>query len=173
MAVNPWMTVGVLSGSNGDPNFTPFLKSLSSAMSPLVQTDGSGGGAGGTYAQMVAGQTSDNAGDPQAADQRPLFPTKTTKTNKNYKDPRTASPGWIGGSNLFDDDSHGANVMGQLAARGAPPSGGGESGGDGGHHGGGHGGHHGGHGGHGDYGGGFPHLGPIGRAIAGRFGRWW
>ena len=184
MAVtNPWMTVGVLSG--GGTNMQPFLQSLSRSMSPLVQTDGTGGGggSGGTFTQQIAPQANDPAAQP-AAGQNPLFPTKTSKTNKNYKDPRNAAPGWMGGSNLFDDDSHGANVMGQIVGHGAAPgavggsmsgpSPGGDSGGSSGG-----GGHHGGHGGHGDdhHGGGWGgyggHLGPIGRAIAGRFGRWW
>lgn len=186
--VNPWMTIGVLSGSNGQTNYTPFLQQLSGFMAPLVTSDGSGGGAGGTYAQQVASQTSDpNA--TQAQDTSPLFPTKKSNTNKNYKDPRMSSPSWMGGSNLFDDDSHGANVMGQLASRPSnvsppPIRGGGSSGGSsaggssgGGDHGGG--GHHGGHdndhhggGGWGGWGwGGFGHHGLLGGF--GHFGRWW
>jgi hypothetical protein len=171
---NPWFTIGVTNSS--DQGMQSFLQSLSGSMASGL--NGGGGGAGGqTYAQQGAGQSNqpaDAAAGTTAPKQPPLFPTKTSKTDKKYKDPRMKAPSWMGGSNLFDDDSHGANVIGQLAARpgmtpaptpvpapGKPP--GGSSGG---------GGHHGGKPSHGG-GYGYGHLGPIGRAIAGRFGRWW
>jgi hypothetical protein len=88
----------------------------------------SAGGGGGGF--DMSGYLNQLAGMMTSALQPPKPPEKPkteaelhpngTPSGANYKDPRMQGPSWIGGANLFDDETHGQNFLGQMAARPQP-----------------------------------------------------
>lgn len=78
---------------------------------------GMGGASAGGMAAL-AQQMAEKAGQAdQKKKERPIRPTEESNSGPNYRDPRLAAPTFAGGSGMFDDSTHGGNVLGQLAAR--------------------------------------------------------